>query len=163
MPNEKPYDTNADYVRGFAAGESPDFSIPIALSPGAKMPVRAKSGDAGYDLCCVDSFTLAPGARKVVGTGVRVAISPGYYGRIAPRSGLAVKHGVDVLAGVVDSGYRDALGVVLINFGSEPVAFAAGDRIAQLIIERCHAVDFIACDALPESERGTGGYGSTGR
>jgi dUTP pyrophosphatase len=100
-----------------------------------------------------------------VNTGIQIAIPEGYYGRIAPRSGLAVKHGIDVLAGVVDSGYRGEVGVVLQNLGLMDFEYREGDRIAQLIIEKCHDVEWEEVESeedLVSSERGEGGFGSTG-
>ncbi len=154
------------------------------LHPEARTPTRAKDGDAGYDLYAIDSAILGPFQRTVVKTGIAVEIPRGYYGRVAPRSGLAVKKGVDVLAGVIDSGYRDEIGVVLINlnmwdslvallrrvtdafhqlFGLPgALEIKPGDKIAQLIIEKCHDVEWEESAELSDSERGTGGFGSTG-
>lgn len=133
------------------------------LRPGARLPERTTSHDAGADLCCVDAFTLAPGERRLVPTGLALEIPPGWYGRVAPRSGLAVRHGVDTLAGVVDSGYRGELQVLLINLGGDPVSFAAGARIAQLIVERAAPCGFAWAEQLSETPRGAGGFGSSGQ
>lgn len=133
------------------------------MQEGARLPLRASQHDAGADLCCLDAFTLAPGERKLIPTGLAIEIPPGYYGRVAPRSGLAVKQGIDTMAGAVDSGYRGHLQVLLINLGQEPVSFDAGARIAQLIIERIAVCDFEWAAELSSTERGAGGFGSTGQ
>lgn len=133
------------------------------LHDGAQLPARASNQDAGADLCCLDAFTLAPGERKLIPTGLAIEIPLGHYGRVGPRSGLAVKHGIDTMAGVVDSGYRGHLQVLLINLGHEAVSFAAGARIAQLIIERIAVCDFEWAEELGDTERGAGGFGSTGQ
>jgi dUTP pyrophosphatase len=144
--------------------ESPPSEIRVKkLRDDARLPARAQSSDAGADLCAVEAFTLAPGERRLVPTGLAIEIPPGWYGRIAPRSGLAVRHGVDTLSGVVDAGYRGELRVLLINLGGEPVSFEAGARVAQLIIERAAACDFVWAEGLSETARGEGGFGSTGQ
>jgi dUTP pyrophosphatase len=151
----------------------------------AKMPTQATEGDAGYDLYALDYTIINPFERKVVSTGIGIEIPKGYYGRIAPRSGLAVKKGIDVMAGVVDCGYRDQLGVVLINlnmldclkqfcynptdaynmlFGpAGKFEIQPGDKIAQIIFEKCHSAEWVEVNELSTSERGTGGFGSSGR
>ena len=125
--------------------------------------MRATNGSAGADLVCLEAFTLGPGERKLVPTGLIVEIPPGWYGRVAPRSGLAANHGVDVLAGVIDPDYRAEVRVLMINLGDAPVSFSPGDRIAQLIIERAAICDYVWADELSETERGAGGFGSTGK
>ena len=137
--------------------------IPVNLidKDNSVLPRRAFEGDAGYDLSCLSAFELKPLERKLIKTGVKMAIPPNFYGRIAPRSGLAWKFGVDVLAGVIDSTYRGEIGVVLINLSSEDVIFEKGDKIAQLIIESCHSVEWLKTDDLEASERSSNGYGST--
>ncbi len=127
----------------------------------ATIPTQATEGDAGYDLYSLEEVTLAPMTRTVVKTGISIAIPVGFYGRVAPRSGLAVKKGLDVLAGVVDAGYRGDVGVVLINLSSENVTLKKQSKVAQLIIEKCHDVEWIETDDLSDSERGEGGYGSS--
>ncbi len=133
------------------------------LHEAARLPVRGSHWAAGADLCCVEAFTLEPGERKLVPTGLAAEIPPGFYGRVAPRSGLAVKHGIDVLAGVIDADYRGELKVPLINLGQQPVSFAAGERIAQLIIEHAAMCDYIWAEELADTERAEGGFGSTGQ
>jgi dUTP pyrophosphatase len=134
------------------------------LNDKATLPSRASESDAGYDLYNLLDSTqrVEPGQRLLIKTGISVAIPEGYYGRIAPRSGLAYKHGIDVLAGVIDSGYRGEVGVVIINLGSTPHLFEENSRVAQLIIEKCHSVEWEQCEDLNDSNRGTGGFGSTG-
>ena len=135
------------------------------LNNNAKPPKRANNTDAGADLCSLEKHTIQPLERKLVSTGISMEIPEGYYGRIAPRSGLAVKHGVDTLAGVVDSSYRGEIKVVLYNTDKSNTLFIEeGDRIAQIIIERHYNFEFVeVVEELSESNRGTGGFGSTGK
>ena len=150
------------------------------LHPDGKEPFRANESDAGYDLFSTEYTTLEPFQRKLVSTGINMEIPQGFYGRIAPRSGVACKKGIDVMAGVIDSGYRGEIKVLLINLNFEgynlqPNAFEAmfgsankteikpGDRIAQLVIEKCHTVEWKAMETLEESQRGEGGFGSSGQ
>ncbi len=133
--------------------------------PQATIPTRANDTDAGYDLYAAVNGRIEGKNRDIINTGISIAIPEGYYGRIAPRSGLAVKNGLDVLAGVVDSGYRGEIEVVLQNLGYMDFEYSEGDRIAQLIIEKCHDVEWEEVEAqegLYSSERGEGGFGSTG-
>ncbi len=111
-----------------------------------------------------DKFILKiyPGERMLIHTGVSMAVPAGHYGRVAPRSGLAMKNGIDVLAGVIDSDYRGEVGVILINHGGTPVEIKHGDRVAQLIIEKSASVVVEEIDELPVSKRGEAGFGSTG-
>ena len=149
------------------------------LNKEGKEPFQANSSDAGYDLFSTEYVTIEPFQRRLISTGINVEIPEGFYGRIAPRSGLACKKGIDVMAGVIDSGYRGEIKVLLINLNFEgynlkPNAFEAmfgsankidikpGDRIAQLIIERCYKVDWKKMKTLENSERGQGGFGSSG-
>ena len=128
-------------------------------------PVYAKPGDAGADLKAAADFVLQPGDRALVPTGVRVALPEGYALFVMPRSGLAAKHGVTVLnaPGVVDSGYRGEIFVPLINHDKEQAfEIKKGDRIAQLVVMAVSAVNFISVTELPISDRGEGGFGSTG-
>lgn len=148
--------------------KSPPMTIPFKrLHPSAKPPTCAHPGaDAGYYLYALptDGRPLMPGERRVFLTGIALAIPPGYYGRVAPRSGLAVRHGLDTLAGVVDSSYRGDVSVVLINHGQDPVWIGGGERIGQLIIERCYEAEFVdvADGELEQSDRGAAGFGPTG-
>jgi dUTP pyrophosphatase len=133
------------------------------LRDGARLPAHATDWSAGADLYCSEAFTLRPGERRLVPAGLAIEIPRGYYGRVAPRSGLAVRHGIDTLAGIIDSDYRGELKVALINFGDQPVSFDAGERIAQLIIERAASCDYFWSEELSETERAEGGFGSTGK
>lgn len=139
-----------------------ELHIPIQLDAGAIAPKRATTSDAGYDLHAIGTYLIDPNQRSTIRTGIRLAIPEGYYGRIAPRSGLAVKNGIQVLAGVIDAGYRGEILVCLHNSGAAPLPVATGDRIAQIIFERCHSAEFAPCETLPASQRGEGGFGSSG-
>jgi len=134
----------------------------LKLHPDATLPTQGAPFDAGYDLTSVEHKKIPPMGRAVVPTGISMEIPEGFYGRVAPRSGLAVKKGIDVLAGVIDSGYRNEIGVVLINLGGSLVTLPAGTRIAQIIIEKCHEVEWNDVEELGASNRGQGGFGSTG-
>lgn len=130
------------------------------------MPAYATDGDAGADLVAAESLTLQPGGgRALVPTGAAIAIPPGYAGFVQPRSGLALRHGVTCLnsPGLIDSGYRGELKVLLVNTDpNEPFHIERGDRIAQLVIQRVEHASFVEVDELPDSARGEGGFGSTG-
>ncbi|KAI9220485.1 dUTPase-like protein, partial [Blastocladiella britannica] len=132
------------------------------LSPKARMPTRGSPLAAGYDLCSATTLTIPAHARALVPTDLSVAIPEGTYGRVAPRSGLAVKHFIDVGAGVVDADYRGHLQVVLFNFGDAEFVINEGDRIAQLVLEKIAMVDVVEVEDLDATERGQGGFGSTG-
>lgn len=135
------------------------------LRPDAVVPTRAHPGDAGLDLVAAGPHDLPPGGRAAVPTGIAVAIPQGYAGLVVPRSGLARRHGVTVAnaPGLIDSGYRGELIVLLVNLGDAPHAIAAGDRVAQLIITPVAAATPRQVEALPDSDgRGEGGFGSTG-
>ena len=135
------------------------------VHPAAVLPAYAHPSDAGMDLRSVEGVTLAPGGRALVRTGLVMSLPSGYEGQVRPRSGLALKHGVTVLnaPGTIDSGYRGEVGVVLANFGSEPFSVAVGDRIAQLVIAPVTQPEVVETEAVDETDRGTGGFGSTGR
>lgn len=128
----------------------------------SKLPTQNKEGDAGYDFYSITSGLIKHGERALVPTGIAMAIPIGYYGRIAPRSGLALKQGIDVMGGVVDSTYRGEIGVILLNTSGEDFSFAVGTKIAQIIIEKCHKIDFDVVGSLDETNRGEGGFGSSG-
>lgn len=132
------------------------------LAPAAVLPTRANPGDAGYDLTSVESVFLTPGQRQLVSTGISMAIPTGHYGRVAPRSGLAVKMGLGVGAGVIDVSFRGEVKVLLINHGERDVVLPSGSRIAQLIIERISTPCVIEVEELDATKRGSGGFGSTG-
>lgn len=138
----------------------------VRLDPGLPPPSYAHPGDAGADLYLTEDVTLAPGERKLVGTGVAIALPDGYAAFVHPRSGLAARHGVTIVnaPGTVDAGYRGEIKVILRNSDArEPVALRRGDRVAQLVIQRVERAAFREVDELPSSARGAGGHGSTGR
>lgn len=132
------------------------------LNEHAKLPVRGSAGAAGYDLASCESVVVPAGERRIIKTGVSVAVPPGTYGRVAPRSGLAVRQGIDVLAGVIDEDYRGELAVILLNTGDAPFEVSPGDRVAQLVLERIVTPDTVVVDDLDETARGAAGFGSTG-
>jgi dUTP pyrophosphatase len=135
------------------------------LDPGLPSPSYAHPGDAGLDLAAAMAFTLKPGQRALVPTGVAVAIPPGYAGLILPRSGRAFKEGLALVnsPGLIDSGYRGELKVVLVNLDfEEPIYVGRGDKIAQLVVQRIENVELELVDNLPSSERGSRGFGSSG-
>jgi dUTP pyrophosphatase len=134
------------------------------LHPGAVVPGRAYAGDAGLDLVSCERVELAPGERAVVGTGVAVAIPDGYAGFVQPRSGLAARHGISIVntPGLVDSGYRGELRVILLNTDvREPFVVEPGMRIAQLVVLPVVSVEPVEVEELPETERGVRGFGSS--
>lgn len=134
------------------------------LDPRAVLPAQAHPGDAGWDVCALDEAVLAPGERRLFGTGLSLEIPEGWEIQVRPRSGLALKHGVTVLntPGTVDAGYRGEIKVLLINLGSEPFAVSPGLRLAQLVLGRVWPLTWDERDELGESARGAGGYGSSG-
>ena len=135
------------------------------LFRGSTVPQYAHPGDAGADLVSTDDVVLQPGARATVGTGAAIALPDGYVAFVVPRSGLAAKHGITIVnsPGTVDAGYRGEIRVTLLNTDpNEPYAVAAGDRIAQLIVLPVSRARFIEVERLPGSDRGEGGFGSTG-
>jgi deoxyuridine 5'-triphosphate nucleotidohydrolase len=132
------------------------------LDPKAIVPLRANPTDAGADLFSIEDIELLSMSRVLIKTGLSIEIPEGYYGRIAPRSGLAFKNGIDVLAGVIDSSYRGELCVLLLNAGSNSFSIKSGDRIAQLIIEAHYNMNFEETYELQQSNRGIGGFGSSG-
>jgi dUTP pyrophosphatase len=136
------------------------------LSETATPPTRAHDGDAGYDLHAAEPVMLQPGARGAVGTGVAVEIPDGHAGLVLPRSGLAARHGIAVVnaPGLIDSGYRGEVRVILLNTDREErFEVEPGDRIAQLVVVRVEAPELMEAGELGESLRGAGGFGSTGR
>jgi len=133
------------------------------LTVTAKLPTRGTPFAAGLDLYADEDCTILQGNRKLVSTGIAVQFDAGHYLRIAPRSGLAVKSGIDVLAGVVDSDYRGEVRVALINLSSDAYVVHKGDRIAQAIVYEIDLPEVVEVAELTETVRGEGGYGSTGR
>lgn len=135
----------------------------MKLHAAAKLPTRGSPQAAGLDLYSIENTTIASHGRALIRTGLSVAIPHGFYGRVAPRSGLAVRHGLDVLAGVIDGDYRGEIMCALINHGDEPLEIEIGTRIAQLLIEAISTPEPVWSEDLSETERGSGGFGSTGR
>ena len=132
------------------------------LNDNATLPTRGSGGAVGYDLACTQDFVLDTQSRVLVSTGIGIKLPTGVYGRVAPRSGLTVKHGVHIGAGVIDPDYTGEVRVAMFNLGLEPIEFKRGDRIAQLILERCEVPDVLEVDTLVTTSRGEGGFGSTG-
>jgi dUTP pyrophosphatase len=135
------------------------------LSDAARPPAQAHDGDAGYDLHAAEAVTIAPGERASVGTGIAVAIPDGHAGLVVPRSGLAARHGISVVnaPGLIDSGYRGELRVLLLNTDrTEAFQVAPGDRIAQLVLVAVETPELEELTELDETVRGSGGFGSTG-
>lgn len=130
---------------------------------GTLLPEYSSLGAAGADLYANEALTLAPGERAPVATGLRVEIPAGYAGLVWPRSGLAVRHGIDTLAGVIDSDYRGEVRVILVNHGREPFRIEPGDRIAQLVVQKIERAVFAAASELAGTVRGERGFGSSGR
>jgi dUTP pyrophosphatase len=137
--------------------------LPALVGDGGSLPEYASAGAAGADLRASEPVEIAPGGRAAVPTAVRLQIPPGHVGLVWPRSGLAVRYGIDTMAGVIDSDYRGEVRVVLVNHGEEPFRVARGDRIAQLLVQRVERAAFAAVPTVDETNRGEGGFGSTGR
>ncbi len=133
--------------------------------PPLELPRYETAGSAGLDLRADEPVALAPGERRLVPTGLAVEIPPGHEGQVRPRSGLALRLGVGMVnaPGTIDSDYRGEVGVILVNHGREPVAFARGERIAQLVIAPVVRAELVLVDELAGSDRGAGGFGSTGK
>jgi dUTP diphosphatase len=132
------------------------------LDPRAVLPKRGSALAAGLDVCSIEELKIGPKQRITARTGLAVAIPPGFYGRVAPRSGLAAKNGLDVLAGVIDSDYRGEVCCLLYNTGDEAITLPAGSKICQLIVEQIITPDAMWVSELDETARGAGGFGSTG-
>ena len=133
--------------------------------PGLPLPARQTAGSAGYDVCsAAPDFVIAPMERRLVPTGLALAIPVGFEAQVRPRSGLANKQGLTLpnTPATIDSDYRGELMIGLINLGTEPVAVTRGMRIAQIVFQRVEQVELVEVAELPESGRGTGGFGSTG-
>ncbi|KAI1904068.1 hypothetical protein AGOR_G00001870 [Albula goreensis] len=133
------------------------------LSENATVPTKGSVRAAGYDLYSAYDYSIAPLDKVIVKTDIQIAVPAGCYGRVAPRSGLAAKHFIDVGAGVVDEDYRGNVGVVLFNFSKDTFEVKKGDRVAQLICEKICYPELEQLDTLDETVRGDGGFGSTGR
>ena len=130
----------------------------------AQIPKRADEGSAGYDLTSVENIVIPPRNRAMIDTGISIAIPNDCYARVAPRSGLAAKYGIDVLAGVIDSSYRGHIKVILLNTSDMEYKVCVGDRIAQMIFEKIYTpMDLHVVETLDESSRGESGFGSSGK
>lgn len=132
------------------------------LDPRATLPARGSVAAAGLDIFSIEDLTIQPKQRALARTGLAVAIPEGYYGRVAPRSGLATKKGLDTLAGVIDADYRGEIGCLLYNSGDAPVHLPAQSKICQLLIEKIITPTAVWADDLDDTDRGGGGFGSTG-
>lgn len=148
----------------------PDAALRLRRLPHATdlpLPERASPGSAGLDLraALADELRLAPGERALVPTGLVAAIPPGWEGQVRPRSGLALRHGLTLLntPGTIDSDYRGELQVLVVNLGQEPVTLSRGERIAQLVLAPVAALPVVEVEDLDDTDRGPGGFGSTGR
>ena len=144
-----------------------DVPVPVKILPhgeGLDLPAYATDGAAGMDVVSAEDVTLAPGARHAVATGLAMAIPPGFEIQVRPRSGLALKHGISVpnAPGTIDSDYRGELKVILINHGAKPFEILRGDRVAQLVLAPVTRAAWLTVDELESTERGEGGFGSTG-
>lgn len=139
--------------------------IEVLELPGLTIPEYATPNSAGVDLRSTESHTLAPMERKLVSTGLKIAIPDGFEGQVRPRSGLALKHGIGMVntPGTIDSDYRGEIGVLLINLGSEPFEILTGERIGQLVFSPVVQAEFVVVEALESTDRGEGGFGSTGK
>ena len=134
------------------------------VHPDAVLPAYAHNSDAGMDLRSVADLVIAPGKRALVPTGLVMLLPPNYEAQVRPRSGLALKHGVTVLntPGTIDSGYRGEVGVILANFGDADFTVNKGDKIAQMVIAPVTQPEIVETDTVDETDRGAGGFGSTG-
>jgi len=132
------------------------------LDPRAVLPQRGSARSAGLDICSIEDLEIGPRQRVAARTGLAVAIPPGFYGRVAPRSGLAAKNGLDVLAGVIDSDYRGEVRCLLYNTSDETIILPAGNKICQLLVEQIIMPEAVWATDLEDTARGAGGFGSTG-
>jgi dUTP pyrophosphatase len=139
------------------------MAVDVGVFGPGYLPDFGSTGAAGADLRAAESLLLPPGERAAVGTGIHLELPEGCVGLVWPRSGLALRHGIDTLAGVIDSDYRGEVKVVLVNHGGLPFEIAEGDRIAQLLVQRVERPRFCRSDRLEPTERGGGGFGSSGR
>jgi len=136
----------------------------LRTDPEAQLPAYAHPGDAGMDVRSIEDVTLAPGARALVRTGLVLELPPDAEAQVRPRSGLALKHGVTVLntPGTIDAGYRGEVGVILVNLGAEPFVVEKGMKIAQLVVAPVAQAEVVEVSAVDATDRGAGGFGSTG-
>jgi dUTP pyrophosphatase len=143
----------------------PSIKVPVQLEEGATLPQYQTAGAAGMDVTCTHDVTLQPGDRTSVGTGLRVMIPEGFEMQVRPRSGLAIRHGITMVnsPGTIDSDFRGEIKILMINLGSDVVTLSKGERIAQLVLAPVVRAELVIADALDETERGSGGFGSTGK
>ena len=136
----------------------------LRTDPAAQLPVYAHPGDAGMDVRSIEDVTLSPGARALIHTGLVLMLPPNAEAQVRPRSGLAIKHGVTVLntPGTIDAGYRGEVGVILINLGAEPFTVEKGMKIAQIVVSPVAQAEVVEVTSVDETDRGAGGFGSTG-
>jgi dUTP pyrophosphatase len=139
------------------------LDLPVLVGAGGALPEYGSESAAGADLRASEALVIPPGGRAAVPTALRLQIPPGHAGLVWPRSGLAVRHGIDTLAGVIDCDYRGEVRVVLVNHGEQPFAIAAGDRVAQLLVQRIERARFVVVRSVEDTDRGQAGFGSTGR
>lgn len=143
------------------------LQLPVINEGPYELPGYATQSSAGLDLKAVlaEAVTLEPLERKIVGTGLKVALPEGYEAQVRPRSGLAAKHGITVLnaPGTIDADYRGEIGVILVNLSNEPFTIQPGERIAQLVVARYSQVEWSPVESLDSTQRGEGGFGSTGK
>lgn len=141
------------------------ININIKVEDESLMPSYETLGSAGADLKANEEGVLMPGQRKLIKTGISIELPASYEAQVRPRSGLALKHGISMVntPGTIDSDYRGEIGVILINHGDTPFEYKKGDRIAQLVIARYSRAEFQICSSLSETERGSGGFGHTGK
>ncbi|RUS84854.1 hypothetical protein EGW08_007395 [Elysia chlorotica] len=173
MPSQESENSSRPRSRSPIDRKMPTSTTPVSnsnpvlrfakLSKDATTPTRGSKFAAGYDLYSAQKIVVPAKGKELVNTDIQIAVPEGCYGRVAPRSGLAVKKFIDVGAGVVDQDYRGNVGVVLFNFSSEDFEVNKGDRIAQLICERICYPELEELPSLDETERGSNGYGSTGK
>jgi len=156
-------------VENFSVPSAGIVKVKVIREPGTEdlpLPEYKTDGSVGMDLYSAvkEDVVIAPGERKLIPTGIRIAIPDGFEGQVRPRSGLAIKHGIGLLnsPGTIDSDYRGEIQVILINLGESPFVVKRGDRIAQLIISPVVKVEWEVVAELPQSERGSGGFGHTG-
>jgi len=144
--------------------EIEEVTVPVVCQEGAKLPQYQTPLAAGVDLCTTETFSLAPMERRLVPTGLSIAVPEGYEAQVRPRSGLALKHGISMVntPGTIDADYRGELKVLLINFGESVVTLLEGDRIGQLVLSPVSRIVWTEVAELPSTERGAGGFGSTG-
>jgi dUTP pyrophosphatase len=139
------------------------LALPVLVGAGGSLPEYGSPGAAGADLRASEAVVIPPGGRAAVPTALRLEIPRGHAGLVWPRSGLALRHGIDTLAGVIDSDYRGELKVVLVNHGEAPFAIARGDRVAQLLLQRVERARPVRATTIDDTGRGQAGFGSTGR